>query len=179
LEYIYIILDYFLHLGTFKIIYGDLLLNLILTLLYYNNYENLTMTDIPTKESILQSKFCINGKKLNKRYNKDKRWEMKNALRELNQKRLKNHPIVKKLKKDCFVENTKRWNCPHCKKEVGRLTSAHEGEPVSKIIDRLLDLEEYFPGKDLNELYSILRSKHEDIQIVICCDECNKLLEDN
>ena len=129
-----------------------------------------------TKESILQSKYALNGKELNKQYNKIPRWEMKNALRELNQKRLKNHPTITKLKKECRVKTTEGWVCPHCKKEVRRLTSAHVGEPVCKIIDRILD--EHYPQKNIHDLYSILRTKHNDISIVICCDECNKLLED-
>ena len=129
-----------------------------------------------TKESILQSKYALNGKELNKQYNKIPRWEMKNALRELNQKRLKNHSTITKLKKECRVKATEGWVCPHCKKEVRRLTSAHVGEPVCKIIDRILD--EHYPQKNMSDLYSILRTIHDDIFIVICCDECNKLLED-
>jgi hypothetical protein len=130
-----------------------------------------------TKESILQSKYALNGKELNKQYNKIPRWEMKNALRELNQKRIKNNSTIRKLKKECRVKTTSAtWVCPHCKKEVRRLTSAHVGEPVCKIIDRILD--EHYPQKNIHDLYSILRTKHNDISIVICCDECNKLLED-
>ena len=129
-----------------------------------------------TTESILQSKYALNGKELNTQYNKNPLWEMKNALRELNQKRFKNNSIITKLKKECRVNTTDRWVCPHCKKEVRRLTSAHVGEPVCKIIDKILD--EHYPQKNLHDLYSILRTKHNDISIVICCDECNKLLED-
>ena len=134
------------------------------------------MSELLTKESILQSKYALNGKELNKQYNKNPRWEMKNALRELNQKRLKNNSTIRKLKNECRVKTTGGWVCPHCKKEVRRLTSAHVGEPVCKIIDRILD--EHYPQKNIHELYSILRAKHNDISIVICCDECNKLLED-
>ena len=134
------------------------------------------MSESPTKESILQSKYALNGKELNRQYNNVPRWEMKNALRELNQKRLKNHPLITRLKKECKVNTTKRWVCPHCKKEVGRLTSAHVGEPVCKIIDNILD--EHYPQKNMHDLYSILRTKHDEIPIVICCDKCNKLLED-
>jgi hypothetical protein len=128
-----------------------------------------------TKESILQSRYAINGKELNTQYNKIPQWEMKNALRELNQKRLKNHPILKKLKNECKVKDKEEWVCPHCKKEVRRLTSAHVGEPVCKIIDKILD--EHYSKTNIHELYSILRTKHDDICIVICCDKCNKLLE--
>jgi len=128
-----------------------------------------------TKKKILQSKYAINGKELNTQYSKISRWEMKNALRELNQKRIKSNPAIKNLKDECRVGN-KLWNCPHCKKEVGRLTSAHVGEPVCKIIDKILD--EHYPQKNIHDLYSILRTKHDDISIVICCDECNKLLEE-
>jgi hypothetical protein len=136
------------------------------------------MSEPHTKESILQSKYAINGKEINKQYNKSKKYEMKNAMRELNQKRIKNNPTIIKLKKECRVKATSStWVCPHCKKEVSRLTSAHKGEPVCKIIDRILD--EHYPQKNLHELYNILRTKHEDITIVICCDKCNKLLEDN
>jgi len=130
-----------------------------------------------TTENILQRKYALNGKKLNTPYNKSHRWEMKNALRELNQKRIKNNPIITKLKKECWVKTTNLWVCPHCKKEVKRLTCAHKGEPVCEIIDKILD--EHYPQKNLHDLYSILRAKHDDIYIVICCDECNKLLEDN
>ena len=45
-----------------------------------------------TKEIILQGKYALDGKDLNIHFNKDERWVMKNALRELNQKRLKNSP---------------------------------------------------------------------------------------
>ena len=72
--------------------------------------------------------------------------------------------------------NTDLWVCTHCKKEVKRLTSAHVGEPVSIIIDKILD--EHYPQKNLHELFSILRTTHDNIYIVICCDICNKLLED-
>lgn len=48
-----------------------------------------------TKEIILQGKYALDGKDLNVHFNKDERWVMKNALRELNQKRLKNHPVIK------------------------------------------------------------------------------------
>jgi hypothetical protein len=146
--------------------------------LYYNktNYTIMSEAHTNTKESMLQSKHALNGKELNKQYNKSPSWEMKNALRELNQKRIKNDPTIKKLKKECREQATEGWVCPHCKKEVRRLTSAHVGEPVCKIIDRIL--EEHYPQKNLHELYSILRTKHDDIRIVVCCDECNKLLED-
>ena len=54
------------------------------------------MSESPTNttESILQSKYALNGTELNTLYNKNPRWEMKNALRELNQKRFKNNSIV-------------------------------------------------------------------------------------
>lgn len=139
-----------------------------------------------TRESILQSKFALIGKELNRQYDENTakkgreqitRWEMKNALRELNQKRLKNNRTITKLKRECRRKTTGEWVCPHCKKEVRRLTSAHVGEPVCKILDKILD--EHFPEKNLTELYSILRTKHDDIYIVICCDDCNKKLEDD
>ena len=127
-------------------------------------------------QSILQSKYTLTGKELNTLYNKTPRWEMKNAVRELNQKNIKNNPIITKLKRECKVKDTNLWVCPRCKEEVKRLTCAHVGEPVCKIIDKILD--EHYPQKNLHDLYSILRAKHDDISIVISCDECNKLLED-
>ena len=129
-----------------------------------------------TKEIILQGKYALDGKDLNIHFNKDERWVMKNALRELNQKRLKNNPVIKKLKQGCKVGEG-LWVCGYCQKKVRRLTSAHVGEPVCKIIDRILD--EHFPQKTLSELYFILRREHNNIKIVICCDACNKLLEEN
>lgn len=136
----------------------------------------MSQSNTNTKESMLQSKYALNGKELNKDYNKTPLWEIKNSLRESNQKRLKENPIIKKLKMECRI-NTERWGCPHCKKEVKRLTCAHVGEPVCKIIDKILH--EHYPQKNYVDLLSILRAKHDDISIVICCDECNKLLEDN
>lgn len=128
-----------------------------------------------TTTTILESYYCVDGKKLNERYNKDERWELKNALRELNQKRICRHPDVKKIKNGCRIVNTKKWKCPRCQKELGRLTCAHVGEPVCKIIDRILN--EHPKIKNLHHLYSILRLEHEGVIIAVCCDECNKSLE--
>jgi len=135
------------------------------------------MADNPIKEMILQSAFTLKGKDINDRYNKSESWEMKNALRELNQKRIKNDPIIKKKKNECRVKHkTGLWECPNCKEEVNRLTCAHIGTPVSNIIDKIL-LEEQYLDQKMSELYKALRSEHDDISIAICCDKCNKLLE--
>ena len=130
-----------------------------------------------TRESILRSEYALNGADLNNEYKNISRWEMKNAMRELNQKRIKTHIKVQRLKRNCKINGTSNWRCPHCIKEVRRLTAAHVGEQVSKIIDRILD--EHFPQSNLTELLSILRDKHDDITIVVCCDECNKILQDD
>ena len=135
------------------------------------------MREPVTRESILRNEYALNGADLNNEYNNDSRWEMKNAMRELNQKRIKNNPTVMRLKRNCRINGTSNWRCPHCNKKVRRLTAAHVGEQVSIIIDRILD--EHFPQSNLTELLSILRDKHEDITIVVCCDECNKILQDH
>ena len=132
------------------------------------------MSNIPTKNSILQSSFIINGKDINSNYNKDNKWTKKNALRELNQKRIKNNKIVMQKKKECLLTKG-LWKCPHCDLQVKRLTCAHIGIPVYKIIDEIL---EQNPNEnDITILDKMVQLKHEDIQIVICCDKCNKLVD--
>ena len=100
--------------------------------------------------------------------------DKKNALRELNQKRIKNDRSIMKMKKKCLITKG-LWGCPHCSREVTRLTSAHIGIRVCEIIDEIL---EQNPNEnDICILDKIVQSKHENIQIVICCDKCNKLVE--
>ena len=131
---------------------------------------------MPTKESILKSKYKINGTKINSTYNKSNLWTIKNALRELNQKRIKNCKIIMKMKNKCLIRKG-LWKCPHCNSEVNRLTSAHIGIPVSRIIDDILI--QYPNETDICVLDNIVKSKHNSVDIVICCDKCNSLVDDS
>lgn len=128
-----------------------------------------------SKDVMLKSSYTFIGKDINETYNKSNKWIVKNALRELNQKRIKNCTGIQKKKKECLIK-AGVWKCPHCLKEVARLTSAHVGEPVSKMIDTLL--EEYPDETDICKLDKLLQTKHDTVKIVICCDKCNALLDD-
>jgi hypothetical protein len=125
---------------------------------------------------MLQSSFTLTGKVINEKYNKSNEWIKKNALRELNQKRIKNNREIIKKKNECFIK-TGLWNCPHCLKEVKRLTCAHTCMPVSRIIDNIL--EQKPDENDICKLDKIVQDIHDMIIIIICCDKCNTLVDDS
>jgi hypothetical protein len=95
----------------------------------------------------------------------------KNALRELNQKRIKDDPEVKNQKKQCAGE------CPYCKKTTYEpLQAAHVGKSASDIIDEVLD--ENPNENNMVILDTHVRTKHRTIFIAVCCRKCNKQFED-
>jgi len=134
------------------------------------------MSECVTKNTILQSNFTLIGKVINEKYNKSNEWIKKNALRELNQKRIKSNREIIKKKNECLIKNG-LWKCPHCLREVKRLTCAHTGMPVSKIIDDIL--EQNPDENDICKLDKIVQDRHDAIIIVICCDKCNTLVDDS
>jgi hypothetical protein len=144
----------------------------------FNESEPILLIDpVLSVNSILNSKFTITGRDINNRYNKSNLWTKKNALRELNQKRIKNNVNISRMKRQCqTIRNNKTINqCPHCKREVYRLTCAHVGERVSSIIDRVL--KENPKEHNICILDQMIQDIHNDIIIVVCCDTCNKLLD--
>lgn len=134
------------------------------------------MTNCVTKDRMLLSSFTIFGKDINENYNKSDEWTKKNALRELNQKRIKNNREIIKKKNDCLIKPG-LWKCPHCLMEVKRLTCAHTGMPVSKIIDDIL--QQNPDENDICKLDKIVQARHDKIMIIICCDKCNTLVDDS
>ena len=134
-------------------------------------------------EQMINSPFAISGKDINERWFKKKIRQPRkshiyfNALREINQKRLKNDKEVMKLKKKQKNSDGTDYICPHCKKNVHRLTSAHVGIMASTIINQILD-ETPEENWELEILDKKVRDVHNNITIVVCCDACNKRLED-
>jgi len=61
--------------------------------------------------------------------------------------------------------------------DVKRLTCAHTGMPVSKIIDDIL--EQNTRDNDICKLDKMLQDRHDIITIIICCDKCNALVDDS
>ena len=47
------------------------------------------------------NRYVLRGKEINEGYNKSREWILKNALRELNHKRIKNRSVILKHKKEC------------------------------------------------------------------------------
>lgn len=133
---------------------------------------------VSTREQMINS--AINVIDINIRYSKTPRWKLFNALRELNQKRIKEDREIKKRKKKSKlltdIGSSSRWKCPHCSKEVHRLTSAHVGERASDIINKVLN--ENTNEKDIDILDKKVQEAHKNVKIVVCCDKCNKRLED-
>jgi hypothetical protein len=102
---------------------------------------------------------------------------LKNALRELNQKRLMNSRQAKAIKrKQRRVGDDGRasWVCPRCDVHAPRLTTAHVGCRASIIIDEVL---REFPRRDFLFLDDAVRVRHAQVHLAVCCDACNKTLE--
>ena len=97
---------------------------------------------------------------------------MRSALRELNQKRLKNASPVLRVKR-AHRRGLHTWACPRCGAAVPRLTAAHVGRPVVDIIDEAMRTH---PRRDLFFLDAEVRRLHADVRIVVCCDTCNAAL---
>lgn len=135
------------------------------------------MPVIPSKATMMKnSKYTISGKTINGNYKKTAQWTKFNALRELGQKRIKNDRAILKMKKECLVRPG-LWKCPHCLKEVKRLTCAHTGKPVAKIIAEIL--EQNPDENDICKLDKLVQDSHDDVMIIVCCDACNSLVDDS
>ena len=132
------------------------------------------MIQIVTKDIMLKSSFVLIGKVINEKYNKSNRWIKKNALCELNQKRIKNNKEIIKNKNKCLIKSG-LWKLSSLFKEVKRLTCAHIGIPVCKIIDDILEQNPY--ENNICKLNKIVQDKHDAIIIIICCDKCNTLVD--
>jgi len=123
-------------------------------------------------------KYIFLYKDINDKIKEDSKWRdrlYKNALRELNQKRIKNYNPIKKFKKSCKIENGNSI-CPVCATECKQLTCAHIGVTQSDIIDEVL-VQNLDDTKNLVLLDRIDREKHNDVKIAVCCSKCNKEME--
>jgi hypothetical protein len=123
--------------------------------------------------------FLVNGEDI--LYVKTDTWKLKQALREANQKRLKNASQIMKLKKrQSFMDETGRkcWTCPMCLKKAKRLTVAHIGTRASDIIDKVLsDHSQTKDAKNFLYLDECVRTHHNRVKLAICCDKCNEKYE--
>lgn len=124
-----------------------------------------------TREQMMEEEYVFPCKEINDTFDKDIKWILKNALRELNQKRILRFPPIQKFKKRFLKENG-NYDCPRCQTECRRLTCAHIGVKQSDIIDEVL-----LETGNLEKLYDIVREKHNDVYIAVCCDKCNKIVE--
>lgn len=127
-----------------------------------------------TREQMMNKEYVFSCKEINDSFNKDAKWILKNALRELNQKRIKNFQPIQKFKKRFRKENG-NYDCPRCQTECLNLTCAHIGVTQSDIIDEVL--QHYLETGSLVKLYDIVREKHNDVYIAVCCRTCNKTME--
>ena len=127
---------------------------------------------IETVHTVISEGFTVDGKHLLDLQRATTRSNLKNALRELNQKRIKNSQSVRMIKRRHYRD--KNYECPRCKSVVTQLTSAHISSSVSRMIDRILDAN---PRADLPTLYRILVKAHDHVTIAICCRACNDELE--
>lgn len=103
------------------------------------------------------------------------RWLLKNALREIHQKRNKNSKPVKDMKKRYKLSGKSQYKCPRCKIHVQFLTAAHIGKPISRILDEILDA---YPRCNISSLDEKLRHYHQDLSVAVCCRKCNDELEE-
>ena len=121
--------------------------------------------------------FLVNASDINVRYNatsKSEAWFLRNALREMNQKRIKNDKNIKSIKRQHKL-NKNAWSCPICKKHVHRLTSAHCGTRVTTIIDNIIN--SHKKNQNIIFLDAKVQEAHKNIMIAVCCDSCNKNME--
>tara|TARA_B110000114_G_scaffold151744_1_gene163148 strand:+ start:146 stop:559 length:414 start_codon:yes stop_codon:yes gene_type:complete len=135
----------------------------------------MTTTSPETREQLMEEEYVFPCKDINDTFNKDAKWIIKNALRELNQKRIKNYQPIKNFKKRFRKEN-KKYTCPVCETECQFLTCAHIGATQSGIIDEV-QLQAAEDGNNLEKLYDILRERHNVVNIAVCCIKCNKEME--
>lgn len=99
-----------------------------------------------------------------------------NGLREANQKRLKNAPIIMKQKNNQvkIVKGQKMWACPMCKINSKRLTVAHVGTKAADIIRKVMRENR---TKDFLKLDDKVMEAHENVMLVVACDKCNRKVE--
>jgi len=128
-----------------------------------------------TREQMMNKEYVFSCKEINDSFNKDAKWILKNALRELNQKRIKNFQPIQKFKKRFRKENG-NYDCPRCQTECLNLTCAHIGVTQSDIIDEVLQ-DSPEERNNLVKLYDIVIEKHNDVYIAVCCKTCNKTME--
>ena len=100
------------------------------------------------------------------------RTTLKNTLRELMQKAVKNDPNIKQIKAQLS------GFCPYCGTDGNQLHSARVGKSASDAIDAVLD---EHPGVyDIFRLNALVQSKHQTMLITpqaVCCSKCNRLFE--
>lgn len=123
----------------------------------------------------MQEKYTVACDAIASRWTKSPAWIRKNALRELNQKRIMNDAVVRRIKRRCAIRRGV-WRCPRCQMTASRLTAAHVGRPVSAIIDEVLRDNDNVT--DVVVLDRAVQAAHADREVVVCCDPCNKSLEE-
>lgn len=134
---------------------------------------------LPLKKRNLRSRsapYLIPYAKVHSVNEKTNRWFMKNALREVFQKRTKNSKAVREMKLKYYNTSTKTFMCPRCSSACTYLTAAHVGDSASSIIDRVLDAA---PDTDnYMSLYSAVWILHQSLNVAVCCKDCNNDLEE-
>tara|TARA_B100001287_G_scaffold84774_1_gene70826 strand:+ start:2081 stop:2581 length:501 start_codon:yes stop_codon:yes gene_type:complete len=100
------------------------------------------------------------------------------ALREMQQKRIMEHPGVKSFKNKRKLSNG-LYNCPVCNQHVKKLDCAHVGYKIMVGIRKIVTEN----GKKLNwdtfEMFELVKNLEDESIIEICCATCNKNLEEN
>ena len=115
------------------------------------------------------------GNEISCKWDNDKKELYRRALREMQQKRLMNNPIIKSLKKKCMI-SPKNYICPICKnKNFDILQASHIGEPIINKINNIID--KYIDTHDFYDLYKKVIEEENDSQIIVACRGCNKNLE--
>ena len=118
----------------------------------------------------------VSGNEIFCNWDNNKKELIRRALREMQQKRLMNNPIIKSLKKKCQIA-PKKFLCPICKtKNNDILQASHIGEPIIKKINNIVD--KYIDILDFYELYKKVIQEEEKSLIIVACRKCNKDLED-
>ena len=110
------------------------------------------------------------------KWDNNKKELYRRALREMQQKRLMNNPIIKSFKKKCKIAPN-NYLCPLCKtKNNDHLEASHIGEPIIKKINNIVDM--YIDTLDFYELYKKVIEQEDISLITVACKKCNKNLED-
>ena len=141
--------------------------------------QHLTTAERFERES--NSNYSLRGRDINERRSQpDRRQLYFRALRELNQKRIQRDRERVRIANHYRRVNANgitQWECPRCHTLCRRLTAAHVGRRASDIIYEVLD---HHPDeRDILELDNYVRHAHDDVNLVVVCDPCNKLFDDN